>query len=392
MLEESGATVMQATPATWMMLVEAGWEGNSRLKMLCGGEALPRELASVLLGKGASLWNMYGPTETTIWSAVLQVEDGDGSVPIGLPIANTQIYIVDRDFNTVPIGVHGELLIGGDGLARGYLHRPELTADKFVPNPFSDEPGARLYRTGDLARFLVDGSIEFVSRIDHQVKLRGFRIELGEIEAVLSQCAGVSQAAVLVREDNPGDKRLVAYIVSQDGPAPSAETLRSQLQEYLPDYMVPSGYVFLDSFPLTPNGKLDRRALPAPEAKKADPTEDYKPPHNEVERTIASVWQEVLHVEKVGVNDNFFDLGGHSLLLVRVQSRLCELFDREVSIIELFKYPTVQMLGTYFSQEGGDDQSLGRVQQVAEKRKAAIEKQKQRMQDAKKKDGELDYA
>ncbi len=217
----SEATVMQATPATWRMLISAGWQGSSTLKILCGGEAMSRDLADQLLERSASVWNMYGPTETTIWSAVHQVEPGDTPVPIGRPIANTQIYLVDPELKRksdpiklVPIGEPGELLIGGVGLARGYLNRPEQTDERFIPDPFSNEPGVRLYRTGDLARYLADGNIEFIGRIDNQVKIRGFRIELGEIESALSQHPAVREAVVIAREDVPGDKRLVAYLVS----------------------------------------------------------------------------------------------------------------------------------------------------------------------------------
>ncbi len=375
-MEKYGATIMQATPATWRMLLDSDWQGNPKLKMLCGGEAMPRELANRLVEKGASLWNMYGPTETTIWSAAQEIVAGDGLVSIGSAIANTQLYIVDGNLRPVPVGVHGELLIGGDGLARGYLYRADLTAEKFIPDPFSKKPGARLYRTGDLTRFLPDGNIEYISRIDHQVKIRGFRIELGEIESVLSSHAGVDKAAVIVREDNPGDKRLVAYIISENKETPKASSLRSHLQEKLPEYMVPSAFVFLDKLPLTPNGKLDRKALPAPDAGGIELQTEYKPPHNEAERIIAAVWKDVLHVDKVGVNDNFFDLGGHSLLLVQVQNKLCDKLQRELSIIELFKYPTVKSLAQFFNPGSKPDKSMDKLQDIAKRQKQALAKQK----------------
>ena len=210
----AAATVMQATPATWQMLINAGWQGQPGLKVLCGGEALSRELANELLARGVTLWNMYGPTETTIWSTTGRIDVvGDGPITIGRPMANTQVYLLDEYQRPVPIGVAGELHIGGDGLARGYLNRPQLTAEKFIPNPFSDEPDARLYKTGDLARYLANGEIEYLGRIDHQVKIRGFRIELGEIESVLRQHASVRESVVVAREDMEGDRRLVAYVV-----------------------------------------------------------------------------------------------------------------------------------------------------------------------------------
>ena len=263
-IKNSGATIMQATPATWRLLLESGWQGNKQLKILCGGEALPRELANQLIEKSASLWNMYGPTETTIWSTVHQVSSTEGPVLVGRPIANTRIYILDRYMQPTPIGVPGELCIGGTGVARGYLNRSELTEEKFIADPFSQEPGARIYRTGDRARYLADGNIELLGRIDHQVKVRGFRIELGEIEAVLREHPALRDAVVLAREDVPGDKRLVGYVVAADTP-PTTGELRSFLQQKLPDYMVPGVFVFLEALPLTPNGKVDRRALPAPD-------------------------------------------------------------------------------------------------------------------------------
>ncbi|AFZ19715.1 amino acid adenylation enzyme/thioester reductase family protein [Allocoleopsis franciscana PCC 7113] len=558
-LAQSDATVIQATPATWRMLISAGWQGSSTLKILCGGEAMSRDLADQLRSRSGSVWNMYGPTETTIWSAVHQVEPGNNPIPIGRPIANTQIYIVDLDVNgkddplkLVPIGEPGELLIGGVGLARGYLNRPELTDEKFIPDPFSQEPGARLYRTGDLARYLPDGTLECLGRIDHQVKIRGFRIELGEIESVLRQHAAVQESVVIAREDKPGDKRLVAYLVADlslervpfqshcrvewdnhsdvilttvdlsasgicvvnvpadwiegqrlllhlplpgvqgeltlegtlawrqkvlagilfkttpseeailrqsikqiiqtDGfevsdlrrvesrvplqttcfvelesgdtlelitqnigrggirlvaPIPeiwqagqrlhlqlqlpgvpnelclngrvvwhdgedagiefesiptqqaqihqgmeyiietqglSVSHLRSFLKEKLPEYMVPSAFVMLDALPLTPNCKVDRKALPAPNQTRSLLEEAFVAPQSPVEAQLVQMWTKVLGLEQVGIHDNFFELGGHSLLTAQLLSQIKETFQVELPLATLFESPTVAAL------------------------------------------------
>jgi amino acid adenylation domain-containing protein len=335
-LNECRVTVMQATPATWQILLEAGWQGDQRLGALCGGEALPRQLANRLLKRVGCLWNMYGPTETTIWSTVYQVEEGSGPVSIGRPIANTQIYILDQRFQPVPVGVLGDLYIGGDGLARGYLNRPALTAEKFIPDPFNSKAGSRLYNTGDMARFLPDGNVEFLGRKDFQVKLRGFRIELGEIEAMLAQHPAVQQAVVIVWEDQPGDSGafLVAYIVG--------ETAHSKLREYLkqklPDYMVPSVFVRLEELPLTPNNKVNRQALPAPERTGLE--QDYVAPRTPTEEILAEIWAQVLRLERVGIHDNFFALGGHSLLATQVISRLRETLQVELPVRSLFEAPT----------------------------------------------------
>ncbi len=326
----SGATVMQATPATWRVLLEAGWEGSPGLKVLCGGEALPPDLARELLARTQELWNVYGPTETTVWSAVHPVSaaDADGSrpMPLGGAIANTEIYLLDRferGLEPVPSGGPGELYIGGEGLARGYLGRPDLTAERFVPDPFADRPGARLYRTGDLVRRssrvkAQDGTLEFLGRVDHQVKIRGFRIELGEIEAVLSAQPAVRECAVVVREDVPGSKRLVAYLALHDG---DPEALRSALRDKLPEYMVPQLFAVLPSLPLTPNGKIDRRALLAMAAPEGVRGAETVAPRNPVEEILAAVWAEVLTLDCVGIHDNFFSLGGDSILVIQAATR-----------------------------------------------------------------------
>jgi amino acid adenylation domain-containing protein len=349
-VKESSATVMQGTPSSWRMLIDAGWEGSLEFKILCGGESLSSDLAQALLARG-KVWNLYGPTETTIWSMIHKVESHEGPVPIGHPIANTQIYILDPNLQPVPIGVHGELYIGGDGLARGYFNRLELTEETFVPNPFSDQPGSRLYRTGDRARYLVDGDIEFLGRVDNQVKIRGHRIELGEIEAALNQHPGVKESVVVAVEDgssaSDNPKLTVAYVVPKQQPRLSVAELRGYLKEKLPDYMIPSLFMPLDVLPLTPNGKVDRSALPPVDGRRPDLIHEFVAPRNEIEEMVAQVWRTVLELERVGVYDNFFDLGGHSLVATRVAARLRGHFNIDLPLRKLFELPTVAELAQY---------------------------------------------
>ena len=333
------ATVMQATPATWRMLLESGWDGTPRIKMLCGGEALPSDLAQSLTGSGESLWNMYGPTETTIWSLVSEVRK-DKRVTIGRPIANTTVYVLDKRLQPVPTGVAGELYIGGAGVARGYWQRPMLTAEKFIPDPFSFEPGARLYHTGDTVRYLPTGELEYLGRVDHQVKVRGYRIELGEIETALRCHSGIREAVVVAREQAGEEKRLVAYVVANEGAALKASELRTVLKDQLPSYMVPAHFVFLDELPLTPNGKVNRRALPAPVVS-ATPTESTVTAPNQLEDILADIWASVLGLERVGRDDDFFDLGGHSLLATRLVYRIQEAFGVALPLRRIFEEPTV---------------------------------------------------
>ena len=346
-MKESSATVMQGTPSTWRMLIDAGWKGSSEFKILCGGELLSRELAEALLTHG-QVWNLYGPTETTIWSTIQRVEPGEGPVSIGRPIANTQIHILDDHLQPVPIGVDGEAFIGGDGVARGYLNRPELTAEKFIGNPFGDDPESRLYRTGDRARFRADGAIEFIGRADNQVKIRGYRIELGEIENVLNQHPVVKESVIVVRErDSSSERELVGYLVPSETSLPSSTDLRNFLLQKLPDYMVPSIFVSLEDLPLTPNGKVDRNALPAPGGTRPKIDEGYVAPRTEIEELAAQVWREVLKLENVGIYDNFFDLGGHSLLGTRVIARLRSSFNVDIALRTLFELPTVAGLAEH---------------------------------------------
>jgi amino acid adenylation domain-containing protein len=342
-LNNSAVTIMQATPATWRMLLDAGWEGNAQLKILCGGEALTQNLAHKLFSKCYQLWNLYGPTETTIWSTIHQVDDNDIIVTIGRPIANTQIYILDQNLQLVPIGVPGELHIGGAGLARGYLNRPELTAEKFIPNPF--QPNKFIYKTGDLARYLSNGEIEYLGRIDYQVKLRGFRIELGEIETVLEQHPTVHQCIVMTREDVPGNQRLVAYLVAENA---ITDELRQYLRQKLPEYMIPSVFVFLKSLPLTPNGKVNRRALPAPE--NTGVVSNFVLPHHPDEGVLAAIWTQILGVSQISIHDNFFELGGHSLLATQVISRIRKTFGVDISLQHLFEFPTIAELAKDIQQ------------------------------------------
>lgn len=334
-------TVLQATPATWRMLIEVGWQGTPGLKMLCGGEALPRDLALQLLVRGGSLWNMYGPTETTIWSSTYEVKREDALIHLGHPIANTQLYVLDSQQRPAPIGVTGELYIGGDGVALGYFNRPELTSERFLPDPFRDEPEARLYRTGDLVRYRGDGTLEFLGRADFQVKVRGFRIELGEIETVIGKHPEVQQVVVTAREDRPGDKRLVAYIVPRPGQSPVTNGLSGFVREQLPDYMVPTAFVTLEALPLTPNNKVDRKALPTPDFQRLDSGTPFVPPRNPTEDMLARIWAAVLGVEKVGIHENFFDLGGHSLLATQIVSRVRQHFEIDPPLRDLFENPTV---------------------------------------------------
>ncbi|NBD32275.1 MAG: amino acid adenylation domain-containing protein [Cyanobacteria bacterium] len=341
-LESYEATVMQATPVTWQLLVAVG--GAKRpLKMLSGGEALSKQLAEKLLETASSLWNVYGPTETTIWSSVHRVEAEENPISIGKPLANTQFYILDSELQPVPIGVPGELYIGGDGLSRGYLNRPELTETKFIPHPFKGEQGVKIYKTGDLARYLPNGEVICLGRSDNQVKLRGFRIELGEIEAVLSQNPAVGQSVVITREDSPGDKRLVAYVVPQQEPPHSSE-LRSFVQERLPNYMVPSTFVFLETMPLTPNGKVNRQALPTPVFQQQQSAESLIKPRNKLEIKLTQIWQAVLGIESISINDNFFDLGGHSLLAVKLFGLIEQEFGKKVPLTTIFEAPTIEQL------------------------------------------------
>jgi amino acid adenylation domain-containing protein len=403
-LAASGATVMQATPTTWRLLLESGWQGDDGVRILCGGEAFPSVLADELVGQSAALWNMYGPTETTVWSSIYEVRTAGVPITIGRPIANTEMYILDAHLAPVPIGVPGELYIGGDGLARGYFDRPELTAQVFIPNPFpppvppngdttthksdfdsltttysgsvwhqatdyrpenlkkplvgnsipiggEEGGGTRLYKTGDLVRYLPDGNVEFLGRADHQVKVRGFRIELGEIETVLAQHPEILETVVVVRGDEPGDpsiegtdRRLVAYYVPDREHSTLLSELRDLIRQKLPAYMMPSAFVALEEMPLTLNGKVDRRALPAPDGVRSELAGVFVAPRTPTEEMLAGIWSQVLGIEQVGVTDDFFELGGHSLLVMQVVSRIWETWRVELPVHSFFETPTVANL------------------------------------------------
>jgi amino acid adenylation domain-containing protein len=363
-LARSGATIVQATPTTWQMLVDAGWKGAQQLKIVCGGEALARGLAEQLLARGRSLWHMYGPTETTVWSSVIELGPDEASPVLGGPIANTSFYVMDPNRQPVPAGVPGELYIGGEGVAQGYHGRPQLTAERFVADPFALDSSRRLYRTGDLVRWRQGGTLEFLGRIDQQVKLRGFRIELEEIEAVLSSDPDVSAAVALVREDSPGDRRLVAYLVAAGEDALEQERLRRLSKSKLPPFMVPSAFVQLPELPVTPNGKLDRASLPAPDGSRPRLERAYAPAESPIQETLASIWREVLMVDRVGIDDDFFSLGGHSMLAVRMVARVRDALDLELPLVRVFEQPTIRKLAGSIAGQLLGDVDEGELQEM----------------------------
>ena len=346
-LVQHGATVMQGTPSTWRLLIESGWTGHRPLKVLCGGEVLPRDLADALLERARSVWNMYGPTETTVWSSTKEILPGD-QVSIGRPIANTEVYILDSRLQPVPVGVVGELCIGGHGLANGYFNRPELTAEKFIPHPF--KPVGRLYRTGDLARYQPDGEIDCLGRLNGQVKVRGFRIELGEIESVMLSHGGVRQAVAVARDDHPGNAQLVGYFISS-GEVVTPGELRDLLRRRLPEYMVPSAFVELEQFPLTVNGKIDRRLLPPLGDVAREGAESYVAPRDITELRLVRLWEKVIGRRPIGVRDDFFAIGGHSLLAARLFAAMQSTLGVNLPLATLFGASTVEELARLLRQE-----------------------------------------
>ncbi|MGQ0809754.1 MAG: amino acid adenylation domain-containing protein [Nitrospiraceae bacterium] len=350
-LDDHGITAMQATPATWQMVLQAGWTGSPKLQALCGGEALSHDLAQKLLRRAGSVWNMYGPTETTIWSTLEKVDAGAETISIGRPIANTQIYILDSRLEPVPVGIPGDLYIGGLGLARGYRAAPELTNTRFVASPFL-RGRERMYKTGDEARWLPDGRIECLGRSDHQVKVRGFRIELGEIESILREEQTIKDCVVISREDTPGEKRLVAYVVLRKGAALDPDQLRRKLREQVPEYMIPPTVEQLDVLPLTPNGKVDRLALPAPGEHPWEMSSRHVAPRSRLELQLAAIWEQVLEVPHISVRDNFFDLGGHSLLALQMFNAIGQSLGKRVPMSLLFQAPTIESLAEVLSHTG----------------------------------------
>ena len=357
LLESSAATVMQATPSTWRMLLDAGWQGAAGFKALIGGEGLPRDLAQLLRPRCAELWNMYGPTETTVWSSCWRVDLEVPEISIGRPIANTQVHVLDEQLQARPIGVPGEIYIGGDGVTLGYLHRADLTAERFVADPFAaaTDRGARMYRTGDRGRWRHDGLLEHLGRLDFQVKVRGHRIELGEIEANLMRHPALARAVVIVREDEPGDARLVAYLVPH-GRLPVAAELRDFLGQSLPDYMLPQHFVAIEEVPLLPNGKIDRSALPAVKAESVDARQrTWVEPEGPIETVLADIWRSALRLDRVGATDDFFDLGGHSMLAMRMVGSIDAALSRKLPLSALMEAPTIRKLAAWIDREAVRD-------------------------------------
>jgi thioesterase domain-containing protein/acyl carrier protein len=349
-LVKHGATVMQSTPITWKILLAAGWQGSKNLKMLSGGEALSKELAKQLANQGASLWNLYGPTETTIWSSVQQVTANQESISIGKPLANVKYYILDPNLMPLPIGIPGELYIGGDCLARGYFNRPELTAERFIADPFVEQPEARMYKTGDLACYFADGSVNCLGRLDRQVKIRGFRIEIEEIELSILQYPGVQSTAVVVQENDTGYQRLVAYLVHQPQITVEHQELRRWLQQRLPAHMVPLGFMTLKALPLTLNGKIDPKALPRIDFVNQAVAESYVAPSSPLEVQLAFIWEKVLEVQRVGIKDDFLELGGSSLLAIALVSEIEQTLKQKMPLNALSNLTTVEQMARCFAE------------------------------------------
>ncbi|ASJ71957.1 non-ribosomal peptide synthetase [Granulosicoccus antarcticus] len=348
------ANYISATPATWKMLLDNEWSGSSTMKALCGGEALTRDLADRLTASCKELWNMYGPTETTVYSTTEKIEPGNGSITVGRPIANTTLYVLDESMNVVPVSVPGELYIGGDGVAEGYLNRDELTAERFVADPFQ-ATGTRMYRTGDAARWLANGYLEVQGRLDEQVKLRGFRIELGEIRARLVESLEIRDATVIVREDTPGEAKLVAYLVPElQTNSFSTGELRATLKRTLPEYMVPEAWVILDNLPQTPNGKVDRKQLPVPDQSILLTSENLVAPGNDSEEQIALIWKEALRLEQVGVHNSFFELGGQSIQAANLVAKLQDRLNLSIPLLDIFQGTTIASLARRLDGEEVD--------------------------------------
>ncbi|GAA3987776.1 non-ribosomal peptide synthetase [Mucilaginibacter dorajii] len=356
-IKNESVTIMQATPYTWRIMLEAGWDNSTPLKVLCGGEALPKELAERVVKQAASLWNVYGPTETTIWSTIKEIKADDELITVGRPIDNTSIYILDNFQNPLPAGIEGEIYIGGDGVAKGYLNQPVLTIEKFVNDPFLAIPGAKMYRTGDMGRFMANGEIECLGRIDSQIKIRGYRIEAGEIEYHLVNQHNVKEAVVIARPDKYGVDKLVAFIVIKDGYQGESDSAqikgwRADLRSLLPDYMVPDDFIIIPAMPLTPNGKIDKKVLANQNTKLAESINLFIAPRTDVEKLVADVWSEFLEIKNIGIYDNFFELGGHSLIAVQVMTRIEKLTGKRLPLATLFENSTVEKLALMLEMDG----------------------------------------
>lgn len=349
LLKEKEITILQATPTTWQMLLDSGWKEPLALKALCGGEAMPLNLARQLTAKCKSLWNMYGPTETTVWSAVKEIKSDDTLITIGFPIANTQIYLLDEKGQIVEKGEIGEIVIGGDGVAEGYWKRPELTAEKFIPNPFSKEPNSIVYRTGDLGKLLPNGEFQCLGRIDHQVKIRGHRIELGEIEATLNTLSGIKQSAVIVSNNFGNEDKLIAYLKSSEQVL-DEKLIQEALSKVLPEILLPSKYIWVDDFPITPNGKIDKKNLPVPEYNRPDSAPLFKKPTTKLEKDITKIWSEELKIPSVGIDDDFFDMGGSSILAQKVITLIRQQVSKDIPVSKIYIHPTVRELAAVLEE------------------------------------------
>ena len=385
-MEQNKIDVLKIVPSHLETLLAAERAANvlPEQRLVVGGEASRSELIDKVraLKPACRIFNHYGPTETTVGALAYEVTGAQrheiaSTVPLGRPLAGLEIYVLDRELRPAPVWVAGEIYIGGGGVARGYLNAPELTAERFVPNPFSTVGGARLYRTGDKGWFLPDYTIEFLGRVDFQVKVRGYRIEIEEIERALREHRAVNQAVVLAQENRPGDVRLRAYVQPVEGQTLSSDELSAFLAQRLPEYMLPSSYFLLKQMPLTSNGKIDRRALATGTATALDLSMSSVLPRNQAEQQIANIWQELLGLEKVGVYDNFFDLGGHSLLLAKVHMRLRQVFSKSVSVIDLFKYSTISSLSEFLTEENNQAPQFHNVLDRAARQRAAVNRRKQ---------------
>jgi amino acid adenylation domain-containing protein len=372
-------TLVNTVPSIITQLLQVDGLPASVRTVNLAGEPLQNQIVQQIYqnDKIQKVFNLYGPSEDTTYSTFTLVNKEDSIVTIGRPIDNTQVYLLDTQLQPVPIGVPGEIYIGGAGLARGYLNRPELTKERFIPNPFSNELNSPLYKTGDLARYLPDGNLEYLGRQDHQVKIRGFRIELGEIESALLKHPCVREVVVLASEEKSGDKQLVAYIVPLTDQKPTIDELRNHLKQLLPEYMAPGVFMLLDNLPLLPNGKVDRRALPVPESLRPNLTITYQAPQSQIEQQIAKLWQEVLHLDKVGIHDNFFDLGGHSLLMLQVNHKLRAILQREISVVTMFQNPTINSLAQYLSQKTEEKSIFEPMRERIRKQKEVLNRYKQ---------------